>query len=210
MISYFARDKEKRDKFNISTQISTHVVLKIALGPYLHKSSYAWQYSDDSIFLLIVKLPSHLKPPTTWSRKFWYPILVGSFTISKQVFWYPNGTRTIIRWTNNFYSASVILGSQKRYTIIDNLMNESLSFRAILTKMTFVTTSVASLMLDSTCSILRLRLGTFILAHVLVKCHFKAFVALSRNSRISCQNWILRFVKLDSPIFAYLLRCFFF
>jgi hypothetical protein len=66
-----------------------------------------------------------------------------------------------------------------RYIIIDNLMNESLSFRTILTKVTFVTVSVVSLMLDSTCFVLGLPLGTFILAHVLVKCHIKAFVALS-------------------------------
>jgi hypothetical protein len=62
------------------------------------------------------------------------------------------------------------------YIIIDNLMNESLSFRTILTKVTFIMASVASLMLDSTCFVLGL--GTFILAHVLVKCHFEAFVAL--------------------------------
>jgi hypothetical protein len=37
--------------------------------------------------------------------------------------------------------------------IIDNL-NESLSFWAILTKVTLVTASVASLMLDSTCFVL--------------------------------------------------------
>jgi hypothetical protein len=54
----------------------------------------------------------------------------------------------------------------------------------ILTKMTFVTTSVEGLMLDSTCFIFGLPLGTFILAHVLVKCHFKAFVALSTCSEI--------------------------
>jgi hypothetical protein len=57
-------------------------------------------------------------------------------------------------------------------------MNKSLSFRAIITKVTFVTASVASLILDSTCFILGLPLGTFILAHVLVKCHLEAFVAL--------------------------------
>jgi hypothetical protein len=50
-----------------------------------------------------------------------------------------------------------------RYIIIDNLINESLSFRAILTKVPFVTTIVASLMLDSTCFVLELPLGTFIL-----------------------------------------------
>jgi hypothetical protein len=65
-------------------------------------------------------------------------------------------------------------------------MNERLSFRTILTKMTFVTISVASLMLDSTYFVLGLPLGTFILAYVLVKYHFKAFVALSRSSRIFC------------------------
>jgi hypothetical protein len=48
-------------------------------------------------------------------------------------------------------------------------MNESLSFRTIFTKVTFVTASVANLMLDSTCFIPELPLGTFILAHVLVK-----------------------------------------
>jgi hypothetical protein len=67
-------------------------------------------------------------------------------------------------------------------------MNESLSFRAILTKVTFVTISVASLMLDSTYFVLELPLGTFILAHVLVKCHFKAFVALPKSSEIFCRN----------------------
>jgi hypothetical protein len=37
-----------------------------------------------------------------------------------------------------------------RYINFDNLMNESLSFRTILTKVTFVTISVAYLMLDPT------------------------------------------------------------
>ncbi len=85
---------------------------------------------------------------------------------------------TTIRCTNHLDSASVILGSHMKYIIIDNLMNESLSFRTILTKVTFVTASVASLMLDSTCFVLGLPLGTFILVHVLVKCHLEAFVAL--------------------------------
>jgi hypothetical protein len=58
-------------------------------------------------------------------------------------------------------------------------MNESLNFSIILTKMTFVTISVASLMLDSTCFLLGLPLSTFILAHVLVRCHLEPFVALS-------------------------------
>jgi hypothetical protein len=65
-------------------------------------------------------------------------------------------------------------------------MNESLSFRIILTKETYVTASVASLILDSICFVLELPLGTFILTHVLVKCHFEDFVALSRSSEIFC------------------------
>jgi hypothetical protein len=65
-----------------------------------------------------------------------------------------------------------------RYINFDNLMNESLSFRTILTKVTFVTASVAYLMLDPTCFILGMPLDTFILPHVLVKCHLEAFVAL--------------------------------
>jgi hypothetical protein len=64
------------------------------------------------------------------------------------------------------------------YIIIDNFMNESLSFKTILTKVTVVTASVASLMIDSTCFILGLPLGTFILAHVLVKYHLEAFIAV--------------------------------
>jgi hypothetical protein len=64
------------------------------------------------------------------------------------------------------------------YIIIDNLMNESLSFRTILTKVIFVVASIASLMLDSTYFVLGLPLGNFIIAHVLVKCHLEAFVAL--------------------------------
>jgi hypothetical protein len=75
---------------------------------------------------------------------------------------------------------------------------------------TFVTAGVASLMLDSTCFVLGSSLGTFILAQVLVKCHFEVFVALSKGSEIFCRNRILRFVKPDSPILIDLFRCFFF
>jgi hypothetical protein len=92
-----------------------------------------------------------------------------------------------------------------RYINIDNIMNESLSFRAILTKVTFVTISVASLMLDPTCFVLGLPLGTFVLAHVLVKCHLKVFVTLSRNFGIFYRNWILQFAKPDSPVLTSLL-----
>jgi hypothetical protein len=88
-------------------------------------------------------------------------------------------------------------------------MNESLSFRTILTKVTFVTPSVAYLMLDPTCFVLGMPLDTLILAHVLVKCHFKAFVALFRSSGIFCQNQTLRFGKWDSPVFTNLLELFF-
>jgi hypothetical protein len=52
-------------------------------------------------------------------------------------------------------------------------------FRTILTKVTFVTSSVAYLMIDPTCFVLEMPLGTFIFLHVLVKCHLEAFVALS-------------------------------
>jgi hypothetical protein len=71
--------------------------------------------------------------------------------------------------------------------------------------MTFVTVSVACLMLDSTYFVLGLSIGTFILAHVLVKCHLEAFVALSISSGIFCRNRILRFTKPDSPVLTYLL-----
>jgi hypothetical protein len=92
-----------------------------------------------------------------------------------------------------------------RYIIIDNVMNENLRFRTILTKVTFVTTSIASLMLDSTCFVLGLLLGTFILAHVLVMCHLEVFVAQSRSSRVFCQNWTIRFAKPDPPVLTDLL-----
>jgi hypothetical protein len=78
-----------------------------------------------------------------------------------------------------------------RYISLANLMNERLSFRTILIKMTFVTATVSGLVLDSTCFILGLPLGTFILAHVLVKCQFKVFIARSRSSVIFYRNWIL-------------------
>jgi hypothetical protein len=84
-------------------------------------------------------------------------------------------------------------------------MNKNLSFRVILTKVTFITVSVASLMLDPTYFILGLPLDTFILAHVLVKCHLEAFVTLSRSYRIFCQNQILCFAKPDSPVLINLL-----
>jgi hypothetical protein len=47
-----------------------------------------------------------------------------------------------------------------RYIIIDNHINENLRFRTILTKVTFVMVSVASLMLDSTSFVLGLPIGT--------------------------------------------------
>jgi hypothetical protein len=89
-----------------------------------------------------------------------------------------------------------------KYIIIDNLMNEGLSFRTIFTKVIFVTASVPSLMLDSTYFVLGLPLGTLILSHVPVKCHFEAFVALFRSSRIFCHSGFgrldLSFLLLDS------------
>jgi hypothetical protein len=67
-------------------------------------------------------------------------------------------------------------------------MNESLSFRKILTKVTFLTACVESLMFDSTCFVLGVPFGAFIFNHALVKCHFKAFVALSSSFGIFCRN----------------------
>jgi hypothetical protein len=64
--------------------------------------------------------------------------------------------------------------------------------------------------LDSTFFVLGIPLGTIILAHVLVKCHFEAFIALSRSSGIFCQNRTIRFAKPDPLILTDFLRCFFF
>jgi hypothetical protein len=101
-----------------------------------------------------------------------------------------------------------------RYIKFDNPMNECLSFRTILTKVTskvtFITSSVAYLMLDPTYFVLGMPLGTFILPHVLIKCHLEAFIALPRSSEIFCRNPILRFVKPDSPVLTNLFRSFFF
>jgi hypothetical protein len=65
-----------------------------------------------------------------------------------------------------------------KYLNFDKLINKSLSFKTILTKVIFATISVAYLMLDPICFVLKMHLGTFILPHVLVKCHIEAFVAL--------------------------------
>jgi hypothetical protein len=89
-------------------------------------------------------------------------------------------------------------------------MNETLSITTILTKTTFVTASVVSLIFDSTCFVLGLPLGIFIRDHVLFKCHFEAFVALSISSRIFCRNQTIWFAKLDPLVLTDLLRCFFF
>jgi hypothetical protein len=97
-----------------------------------------------------------------------------------------------------------------RYISIDILTNESLSFRIIHIKVTFVTVSVASLMLNSICFVLGFLLDTFILTHVLVKCHLEAFVALYSSSEIFYRNRILWFAKSDSPVLTNLLRSFFF
>jgi hypothetical protein len=54
--------------------------------------------------------------------------------------------------------------------------------------------------LNSTFFVLGMPLGTVILAYMLVKCHFEAFIALSRSSGIFCRNWTIRFTKPDPPI----------
>jgi hypothetical protein len=86
----------------------------------------------------------------------------------------------------------------------------SLSFRIILTNVTFVTTSVASLILDSSCFVFGFPFSASTLGHVSLKCCFEVFVALSSGSEIFCRNRIIRFVKLDPQILADLLHCFFF
>jgi hypothetical protein len=78
-----------------------------------------------------------------------------------------------------------------RYIIIDNLMNENLRFRAILTKMTFVTSSVASLILDYTYFVFGLPFSTTTLTHVSLKCHFESFVALLRGFETLYRNGTL-------------------
>jgi hypothetical protein len=113
MISYFAREQEKRFRLNSSIRIITYLVLEIVLDQYLHNDIYTWQYINDSAFLWLTSFQCISNPLKAWSRKFWYPNLVGSFTVSQRVFWYTNGMRD---------SANVILGSHKRHIIIDNLM----------------------------------------------------------------------------------------
>jgi hypothetical protein len=65
MISYFAREQEKGFRLNSSIRISTYLVLEIALDQYLHNDTCALQYINDSTFLLLDKLPMHLKIPIT-------------------------------------------------------------------------------------------------------------------------------------------------
>jgi hypothetical protein len=60
-------------------------------------------------------------------------------------------------------------------------------------------------MLDPTCFVLGMPLDTFILAHVLVKYYFGAFVALFRGSGFFYRNRALRFAKPNSPVFTDLL-----
>jgi hypothetical protein len=127
-------NKVKRWELNSNTRIITYLALEIALDQYLHSCSYAWQFSNDSIFLLIVNLLMHLKPPISRSSLFWYPTFVGSFIESEQEFCYPNGIRITTRWTNHLGSTGVIFYHNMRYSIIDNLRNGSLSFRQSLLK----------------------------------------------------------------------------
>jgi hypothetical protein len=86
MIFTLQENKVKRHKLKSYTWISIYLVLEIALDQYLHNGSYTWQYSNESIVLLIVKLSMHLNPPTNWSSKLWYSSLVSSFKVSQQVF----------------------------------------------------------------------------------------------------------------------------
>jgi hypothetical protein len=75
-------------------------------------------------------------------------------------------------------------------------MNESLSIRTILTKVTFLMANVASLMFDSICFVFGLPFGTFILAHVLSSATLKHLLHCSEVLKFSIKTG---FDRLASP-----------
>jgi hypothetical protein len=100
-------------------------------------------------------------------------------------------------------------------------MNESLSFRTILTKVTFLTTSVANLMLDSTCFVLYcllvllflpMYLSTTTLKHLL-HCP-KVLIFLLKLDILICQTihsdfdrLALMLLHLDRELYCTLFLC---
>jgi hypothetical protein len=79
-------------------------------------------------------------------------------------------------------------------------MNEGLSFRTIVTKVTFVMASVVNLMLGFTCLVLGLLVSTFIFAHVLVKSTLKPSLHCLEVLKFCAEtgysglpNWTIRF-----------------
>jgi hypothetical protein len=86
-----------------------------------------------------------------------------------------------------------------RYIDFDNLMNESLSFTTILTKVTFVTTSVAYLMHDPTCFVFLMPLGTFILSHVLLP---KPDTPVCQTGQSSFNRLALKLLFLDKQLYC--------
>jgi hypothetical protein len=73
---------------------------------------------------------------------------------------------------------------------------------------TFATASVANLIFNILCLVLRLLLGASILAHVFIKCSQKDFVALSKGPDLFSRNRNIRFVKPDYPVLTDLSFCF--
>jgi hypothetical protein len=79
----------------------------------------------------------------------------------------------------------------------------SLNFRIILTNVTFVTTSVASLILDSSCFVFGFPFSASTLGHVSLKCclkyllHYLVVLKFSAETEsFGLSNWTLRFWQI--------------
>jgi hypothetical protein len=96
------------------------------------------------LLLSFAKPPMHLHAPAILASSFWYPSHVGSFKVSHNRFWDPNGSYASLRWTNHSSSINIILVLPKsRECIIGEFWLRNVTIWTLITLMSLWPTSVA-------------------------------------------------------------------
>jgi hypothetical protein len=142
----------------------------------------------------------HLHAPAILASSFWYPNHVGSFRVSHNRFWDPNGSYASLRWTNHSGSINIILViPNPRECIIDEFWLRNVTIWTLITLMSLWPTSVSNTAFDLSCWGLAL-----VFAHLLLLnlgTYWRSLIALDMNLRRHyCQNRSNRFPKPVRPV----------
>jgi len=130
---------------------------------------------------------------------FWYPTCVGSYTVSDQRLWYPNGFCACSLDHNHFGSTRVIRVHPKlNIFIMSKIELRDLTIRTIPTKMSLLTTCVANLVLEVATDIhLASRVFLFLESSLSLQ---KTFVEL--DFRFLSKNWCHWFIETGATGFS--------